>query len=96
MISGSHFRLAYLLPFLHFCACLTFTLGIWVPRLDYLLKGWVFLTFADFPVSLLAIALGWRHPVIGLLFYFVVGTSWWYLLGSKAEKYLKHDSSHSN
>jgi hypothetical protein len=88
--STTHLSLARVLPVLHFCLCLISTLGILVPRWDELLKGWVFLTFADFPVSLVAIAIGWRHQVLGLVFYVVVGTSWWYLLGSKADKFLRH------
>jgi hypothetical protein len=88
--SITHFQLAHLFPGLHLCACLIFTLGILVPRWYQLLKGWVFLTFADFPVSLLAIGVGWFHPTFGLACYFVLGTWWWYLLGSKTDKFLKH------
>jgi hypothetical protein len=57
-----------------------------VPRLSYLGIGWVFLNFIDFPVSIVALALGWHHQVLGLVFYVVAGTWWWYFLGGKADK----------
>jgi hypothetical protein len=92
-MSKIHFQMAYLFPCIHFCACLTFSSGIWVPRLEFMIKGFLFLTFADFPVSIVAIGLGWSRPALGLACYFVLGTWWWYLLGRRAEKYLKRRGS---
>jgi hypothetical protein len=81
-------RLAHLLPIVHLAACSIFSLGYLVPRWQYLAIGWVFLNVIDFPVSVVALGLGWRHQFAGLVFYFIAGTSWWYLLGSKADKFL--------
>jgi hypothetical protein len=50
----------------------------------------VVLNFVDFPISIVALALGWRHQILGLTFYVIAGTLWWYLLGSKADTFLKH------
>ncbi|MGA8761770.1 MAG: hypothetical protein WB562_02685 [Candidatus Sulfotelmatobacter sp.] len=80
---------AHLLPIFHLFACLVFSVGYIVPRLQYFAVGWVLLNFADFPISIVALAIGGHHQALGWLFYVVVGTSWWYLLGSKADKYLK-------
>jgi hypothetical protein len=87
--SITQLQLAHLLPILHLFACLAFSVGYIVPRLQYFAIGWVFLNFVDFPISVAALALGWHHQMLGLVFYIVVGTAWWWLLGSKADKSLK-------
>ena len=48
----------YFLPILHFCACLMSTLRYFVPGLQYLSVMWDFVVRADFPVSMVADALG--------------------------------------
>ena len=50
----------YFLPILHFCACMMSTLRYFVPGLQYLSVMWDFVVRADFPVSMVADALGPR------------------------------------
>jgi hypothetical protein len=75
----------YFLPILHFCACLMSTLRYFVPGLQYLVAIWEFVVHADFPVPLVAYALGPHYGVLGAIWIVVAGTLWWYLLSRAAE-----------
>jgi hypothetical protein len=79
----------YFLPILHFCACLMSTLRFFVPGLQYLSVMWDFVVRVDFPVSLVADALGPRYSALGAICIVVAGTLWWYLLSRAAELLLK-------
>ncbi len=59
----------YLLPVLHFLACVT----IAVAKLE---SGVHYLIYLDFPFSLLLVMLGWRHDTFLILFA-TLGTLWW-------------------
>jgi len=79
------FHWIYILPFIHFCACLTSMIGLVVPRLQYLGIVWSFIMLADLPISLVAYALAWEHSLPAALWIVVAGTLWWYLLSCGAE-----------
>jgi hypothetical protein len=83
----THVRFAYLFPSLHLFACLIISLGYFVPGLKYLFLGEIPMHFLDFPVSVVALGLAWRHPVPGLALYVVIGTIWWFYLGRRADQY---------
>ncbi len=75
----------YFLPILHFCACLMSTLRFFVPGLQYLNVMWDFVVRVDFPISLLADALGPHYSVLAAVWTVVAGTLWWYLLSRAGE-----------
>jgi len=69
----------YVLPLAHFCACLT----VWLASLD---SGVHYLIYADFPVSLAVVMLGWHND--SFLFWFAtLGTAWWYFLSRALLRY---------
>jgi hypothetical protein len=70
----------YFLPTLHFCACLMSTLCFFVPGLQYLSVMWDFVVRVDFPISLLADALGPHYNALAAVWIVVAGTLWWYLI----------------
>lgn len=70
----------YFLPALHLFACLISMIGLVVPGLEALESVWRFLMVADFPVSLVALASGWRYGSIQVIWIVVVGTFWWFLI----------------
>src|SRR5271169_689364 len=80
----AHPEWIYFLPILHFCACLMSTLRYFVPGLQYLVIIWEFVLHADFPVSLLANALGPNYSEIAAIRIVVAGTLGWYLLSRAA------------
>jgi hypothetical protein len=86
MANAHGVRLAILFPILHVFACAVVSIGFFVERLQGLGIGWVFLNFIDFPVSIVALAIGWHHQIPGLVFYVIVGTWWWYFLGGRIDK----------
>ena len=71
-ISSRNPFLLFILPFLHFGACL----AIWIGNID---TGWQKLIVADFPLSILMVGLMYRkdNP---LLIFVILGTLWWYVL----------------
>jgi hypothetical protein len=72
--------------------CLSvFSAGYLVPGWQYLAIGWEFLNVVDFPFSVVAIWLSWRHhEALALASYFIVGPLWWFYLGRKADLFLEH------
>jgi hypothetical protein len=44
-----------------------------------------FILLVDLPISIPAYALGWRYSAIAVVWVFVAGTLWWYLLGKGVE-----------
>jgi len=78
---GKRISLIYLAPFLHLCACLIIT----VLRIE---SGWHYMTLADAPASIIVIAMLYDldHP---LIFFGIIGTLWWYLLGLGAAYFWK-------
>ena len=70
----------YVLPSIHLLACVIGYVGLLIPRLQFFGILFSFVMLVDFPVSLLASGLGWKHPVLALMWVFVAGTLWWYLL----------------
>src|SRR5271170_3768782 len=81
----AHPEWIYFLPILHFCACLMSTLRYFVPGLQYLVIIWEFVLHADFPVSLIAYALGPHSGALAGTWIVVAGTLWWYLLSRAVE-----------
>src|SRR5579883_5999 len=74
----------YFLPLLHLCACLISLSGHLIPSLQYLGIVWTGIMLADFPISLVALALAWKYSVLATMWILVVGTLWWYLLSRGA------------
>jgi hypothetical protein len=75
----------YLLPTLHLGACLVSFIGLVIPGLQYAGILITFILAADLPISVPAYALAWKHGVLAVIWIFVAGTSWWYLLSRGAE-----------
>jgi hypothetical protein len=75
-ISRKH--LVYLLPTLHFFACL-------IIKVANVGSGVHYLIMIDFPFSLLAVILGWRNDNF-LLWFTTLGTLWWYFLSYVAQR----------
>jgi hypothetical protein len=78
-------RWVYVLPLLHFCACLTSYVGLLIPSLQHWGILFTFILLFDLPISVVAYALGWKYPTIAVAWIFVVGTLWWYLLSLAGE-----------
>lgn len=79
----------YLLPIVHFCACLLSFIGLVFPRLQHVGILFTFILLADLPISVLAYALGWKYGSIAVIWIFVVGTLWWYLLSLAGQALLR-------
>jgi hypothetical protein len=61
-------------------------LGYLVPSLQFLGILWTVVTIADFPLSIVTVALAFsQHGVIAAVWALVAGTLWWYLLCRAAE-----------
>jgi hypothetical protein len=72
----------YVLPCLHLCLASLIAIAFYAqltqPIFDRLN---LFLLMADFPISLIAVALGMaKHEVLAFLWTAVVSTYWWYFL----------------
>ena len=74
----------YLLPTLHFCACLVSYIGLVIPSLQHLGILFTFILLADLPISVPAYALSWKYGTLAAVWVFVAGTLWWYLLARGA------------
>jgi hypothetical protein len=81
-----HERWVYYLPIIHLCACFVAVAG-------FLVHGMVAATliieysmFFDFPVSVVTFALAFKHGSLAMIWMFVAGTLWWYLLACGIER----------
>ena len=81
-------RWVYVLPILHLCACLVSMIGYVIPSLQYWGIAFTFILLCDLPISVVAYALGWKHPAIATIWIFVVGTLWWYSLSLVFDKFI--------
>ena len=59
--------------------------GYVVPSLQYLGIVWSFVMLADLPISLVSFLTGWKYGLFAVVWTFVVGTLWWYLLSRTVE-----------
>jgi hypothetical protein len=75
----------YWLPLIHFVVCITAMLGYVVPPLQFLGILMMFVNIADFPISLVALALSFHYEALAWIWMVVVGTLWWYFLGRTAQ-----------
>ncbi len=89
MSLSAHNRWIYVLPILHLCACLISMVGYLIPSLQYLGIVWTGIMVADFPISLVAVALAWKYSALATAWILVGGTLWWYLLSCGAELVLR-------
>jgi hypothetical protein len=85
-------KLAYLLPLVHatlFLLGLAGSHGHGWRRLD--LIG-TLLGIADFPVSIIVIALAWVLPeTIEIAAFGVLGTLWWFYVGRKTDEWMQRN-----
>jgi hypothetical protein len=79
----------YLLPTLHLCACLVGFVGPLIPSLQYIGIVFTFILVADLPISTPVYALAWKFGALSVIWIFVAGTLWWYLLSGGALILLK-------
>lgn len=70
------------------------TLRYFVPGLQYLSVMWDFVGRADFPVSMVADALGPRFSALAAVWIVIAGTLWWYLLSRAAETLFNRFKTH--
>jgi hypothetical protein len=82
-------RWVYLVPSIHLCACLVSFIGLVIPSLQYIGILFTFILVADLPISVPFYALAWKYGVLSVIWIFVAGTFWWYLLSRGAEALLK-------
>ncbi len=75
----------YLLPCLHLCVCSISYLGVLLPSLQYFAILFEFVLLADLPISIVTYLVAWKYPGFGVIWTFVVGTAWWYLLSRGLE-----------
>lgn len=60
--------------------------GYVIPGLQYWGVLWTFITNADLPISIVAAVLAFSgNPTLGVVWIFVAGTLWWYVLGCALE-----------
>jgi hypothetical protein len=78
-------RWIYWPPLIHFGICITAMLGFVVPPLQFLGILMMFVNIADFPISLVGLALAFHHGALAWIWIVGVGTLWWYLLARAAE-----------
>lgn len=71
-------RWLWALSAIHLAGCM----AIWLARVE---SGVHYLIYADFPMSLLIVMLGWRNDSFLLLFA-TIGTAWWYGLSYFARR----------
>ena len=72
--------LAFLLPSIHLGACL----AIWFGQIQ---NGWYYLAMADFPFSVIMVALMFRG-VNQLINFGILGALWWYFLSRLVIRWL--------
>ena len=80
-------RFCYLLPSVHLALWLFALIASRLTQLERVgnTVGPV-LAVVDFPVSMIAIVLGWVLPVmVEIIGFGLLGTLWWYYLGRKAD-----------
>jgi len=76
--------LAFVLPSIHFGACL----ALWFGHIG---KGWYYLIVADFPFSLVMSGLMFAG-VNQLINFGILGTLWWYFLSRLAIRWVSRRS----
>ena len=81
---GRPSRWVYVLPTVHLCACLASFIGLVIPRLQLVGILFTFILLADLPVSAPAFALGSKYGTLVVIWIFLAGTIWWYLLSRAA------------
>jgi hypothetical protein len=81
----SRTRWVYFLPIIHLCASFTSLVGIVIPSLQYWAFAWTFILILDLPVSLVSYGLAWKHGALAMIWIFIAGTYWWYLLSRGTE-----------
>src|SRR5260370_39955223 len=74
MSASAHSRWIYFLSILHVCVCSISMIGYLLPRLQYLGIAWTGIMVADFPISLVALALAWKYSAPATAWILVVGT----------------------
>ncbi len=60
-------------------------LGFVVPQLQFLAILMMFVNIADFPISLVGLALAFHYGALAWIWIVGVGTLWWYFLARAAE-----------
>src|SRR5260370_39118270 len=75
-------RWVYVLPSLHLFACLTSYVGLLIPSLQHLGILFSFVMLADLPISLLAYGLAWKYSALAVIWIFVAGAFFWFLLSA--------------
>jgi hypothetical protein len=78
-------RWVYFLPVLHLCGSIVSYFLAMIPALNFMAFVWQFIMLADLPISLVTMAIGFRYPGMAVVWMFVVGTLWWYLLSRIVE-----------
>jgi hypothetical protein len=81
-------RWVYLLPTVHVFVCMVSFIGLVIPSLQYVGILFSFILIADLPVSILSYALAWKYGALAVIWIFVAGTLWWYLLSRVGEALL--------
>ena len=85
-VAWNRLRWVYWPPLIHLSVCLGVMLGYVVPGLQFLGILWSVLTIADFPLSIVTVALAFsHHGVIAAVWVLLAGTLWWYVLCRTAE-----------
>ena len=60
-------------------------IGYVIPSLQYWGIAFTFMLLFDLPIPGVAYALGWKFPSFAMMWIFVAGTLWWYLLSRGIE-----------
>ena len=94
MHTQKRFGWVYIPPLIHLVICLTAMSGYLVPRLQFLGILWSVITIVDLPVSLVTVALVWKHEVLAGVWAVLAGTWWWYFLSRKLESLLNRSKRH--
>lgn len=79
-------RWVYILPTIHFVACLVAMSGYVIPALSFLGIIHEFINLIDLPISLVAFVLMFHNDALTELWILVAGTLWWYLLSILIER----------
>src|SRR5260370_28415817 len=90
---GKRARWVYVLPIIHFCACLISYSGLVIPNLGNSGIIFTFILLIDLPVSVPSYALGWKYPTIAVVWVVVTGTFYWYLLSRGVEILIERHKS---
>src|ERR1700722_781683 len=80
------FPRVYILPAIHFFACVVSMSGIVIPALSFLGIIQELINLLDLPISLVAFILMFHSDALAELWILVVGTLWWYLISFLIER----------